>query len=133
MRRRGLGERVSVLDPLPPDGLVEALGSYDLGIVFDRPATRNSELSLPNKLFEYLMAGLAVVVPRLEALGPLVEGERLGLAYAPGKPEALAEALERLATDGDLLRELRANARRLALERYNAEAQADTLARAWGL
>ncbi len=30
-------------------------------------------LVLPNKLFEYMMAGLAVAAPRLPALTPIVE------------------------------------------------------------
>ena len=129
----GLVERVAIAEPLPPDRLLDGLRDFGVGVIFDRPATRNSELSLPNKLFEYLMAGLAVVVPRLEALGPFVDEHRVGIAYEAGSTDALAEALEELATSPALTAELRANARRLALERFNAEAQEQTLLRAWGL
>jgi glycosyltransferase involved in cell wall biosynthesis len=129
---RGLAERVRVLDPVPPEDAVGALAGFDAGIIFDRPRTRNGELSFPNKLFEYLMAGLAVVAPRLEEIGPLLDGERVGVTYEPDRPEALAGALERLAADPALLAELRGRARALAVERLNAEAEAATLARAWG-
>ena len=68
--------RVDVDDPCRPT-VVTALHGYHVGLLFDRPLTRNAELSAPNKLFEYLMAGLAVVrvVPGLLWL----EDERLGL------------------------------------------------------
>jgi glycogen synthase len=128
----GLDGRVKILDPVSPEGVLDALSQFEVGLLFDRPQSRNSELSFPNKLFEYLMAGLAVVAPRLESLGPLVEGERVGVTYEPGRPEGLAAALERLARDRPLLLELRERARALAVTRLNAEAAADTLAAAWG-
>jgi glycosyltransferase involved in cell wall biosynthesis len=78
------------------------------------------------------MAGLAVVAPRLESLGPLLEGERVGVTYEPGRPDRLAAALARLAADRELLLELRGRARELALTRLNAEAAAGTLLAAWG-
>ena len=54
---------------------------------------------MPNKLFEYLMAGLAVVTPHLETLGPLVTENGIGLTYEPGSPDGLPATLERLAAD----------------------------------
>jgi glycogen(starch) synthase len=136
LRRRvaatGLSDRVAVRDTVSPDRAVEALAGHDVGLVFDRPVTRNAELSLPNKLFEYLMAGLAVVAPRLPGL-ELVEREQVGLTYEPGQPVALAHRLEELAGDRRQLETLRANARSAAVERYNAGAQAERLAAAWGL
>jgi glycosyltransferase involved in cell wall biosynthesis len=129
----GLDGRVDVADPVPPDGVVDGLRGFDVGVVFDRPATLNGALGAPNKLFEYLMAGLAVVAPRLPGLEPIVEGEGVGVTYEPGRPELLAAALARLASDRELLAELRSRARSVALGRYNAEAQAARLAEAWGL
>lgn len=129
---RGLAERVAVAEPLLPDCLVVGLRGFDVGIVFDRPDTRNSELSLPNKLFDYLMAGLAVVAPRLPALAPLIEEERVGATFEPGDPAALAEALEGLAGDHSRLGELRRRAREVAVNRYNARVQAEVLEQAWG-
>jgi glycosyltransferase involved in cell wall biosynthesis len=133
VRGRGLDGRVDVVEPVPPDRLVEALAGFHVGLVINRPLTRNDELVFPNKLFEYFMAGLAVVVPRLPGMAPLVEGEGLGLTYEPGRPEALAAALTELAADRPRLDRMRRRARELALERYNAEEQRHGLEAAWGL
>jgi glycosyltransferase involved in cell wall biosynthesis len=133
VERRGLSGRVRVLEPVPPDRLVESLAGYDVGVVIDRGDTENARLALPNKLFEYLMAGLAVAVPRLPAMAELVEREGVGLTYEPGSPADLARALEELAADRPRLAEMQRRARAAAEERYNAEAQVPALLAAWGL
>jgi glycogen(starch) synthase len=130
---RDLGGRVHVVEPVAPDRLVEALRGFEVGLIIDRPITRNSELSFPNRLFDYLMAGLAVVASRLPGLTPFLEREQVGLTFEPGRPEQLAAALEELAADRERLAELRARARQSALERYNAEVQSEGLVSAWGI
>jgi glycosyltransferase involved in cell wall biosynthesis len=126
------GPHIELAEPVEPDRLVEAAALFHVGLVINRPVTRNDELVLPNKLFEYLMAGLAVVVPRLPGLAPLVEKEGIGLTYEAGRPELLGAALTKLARNPERLDEMRARARRLALERFNAESQLPVLLEAWG-
>jgi glycosyltransferase involved in cell wall biosynthesis len=132
IHERGLDDRVEVAPPVAPGDAVRSLRGADVGVIFDRPVTLNGELSLPNKLFEYLMAGCAVVVPDLPALANIVEREGVGLTFRPGRPDLLAESLEQLAADPERLRRLRDRALEVARSRYNAETQAATLAAAWG-
>lgn len=129
--QRGLDDRVRVAAPVPPEQVHEALAGFDVGLIFDRPGTRNSELSTPNKFFEYLMAGLAVVAPHLETIGPLVVDEGIGATYDPNRPEALGPTLEKLAREPGRVAEMKRRARELAVTRLNAEAAADTLFEAW--
>jgi glycosyltransferase involved in cell wall biosynthesis len=131
--RRGLDDRVTVADPVSPEHLVEELAAFDVGIVIDRPVALNNALGFPNKLFEYLMAGLAVVVPNLRTMGAFVERERVGLVFETGRPESLAAALTQLAVDRQQLFAFRERARAAALERYNAEVQGELLAGVWGI
>jgi glycosyltransferase involved in cell wall biosynthesis len=121
---------VRVEPPVAPDALVAALAPYDIGLVIDRLETDNTRLALPNKLFEYLMAGLAVAVPRAPAMARLVEEHRVGVVYGPGE---LGAALERLGSDREALDEMRLRARELAVTGFNAEAQRPNLLRAWGI
>ena len=121
---------VRVEPPVAPDALVAALAPYDIGLVIDRLDTDNTRLALPNKLFEYLMAGLALAVPRAPAMAELVEAHGIGVVYEPGR---LGAALQQLAADREALDEMRRRARELAVSRFNAEFQRPTLFRAWGL
>ena len=131
LQRRSLTERVEVVEPVDQAHLVQALHPYEVGLIINRPVSRNNELVFPNKLFEYMMAGLAVVAPRLPGLAPLVEGERIGMCFEPGNPSDLASVLERLAADREAVSAMGTRARRLALDSYNAETQATELARVW--
>lgn len=131
--RRGLADRLRLAEPVSPDRLVAALRGFHAGVIINRPVTRNDELVFPNKLFEYLMAGLVVVAPRLPGLAPLIEGEDVGVTFEPGRPDLLGEALAALARDRDRLERLRQRARALALGSLNAEAQRERYAEIWGL
>jgi glycogen synthase len=130
--RRGLASSVTVLEPVDPGELVDALTDFDVGVIVTRPLTRNDELAAPNKLFEYLMAGLAVVVPRLPGVASIVEAEQVGVTFAPGSPAALAAALSELARRPDEVSGFKQRARDAALARFNAESQQPVLAAAWG-
>jgi glycogen(starch) synthase len=130
VERRDL-TNAEVVEPVSPDRLVEALAGFEVGLVINRPVTRNDELVLPNKLFEYLMAGLAVAGPGLPGLAPVVDGEGVGVTFEPGRPDLLGAALQKLSADPERVLRLRRSARRIAVERYNAEAQAEALMRLW--
>ena len=121
---------VSIAPPVGPYDVIRAIEGEQVGLIFDRPVTRNGALSLPNKLFEYLAAGLAVVVSNLEVLGPFVERENVGLAVAGG-PERVAAALRDLADDPARLASFRRNAAVASRDRFNAEVQSLALRSAW--
>lgn len=132
-RRRGLESKVVILEPVRPDQMIAGLAGYHVGVIINRPITRNDALVFPNKLFEYMMAGLAVVAPGVPGLAPTVEQERVGLLFTPSSPRSLAAVLTRLAADRPALEAMRRRARAAAVERYNAEAQWPILYEAWGV
>jgi glycogen(starch) synthase len=121
---------VTLLSPVAPDEIVARLEPYDIGLVIDRIETDNARLALPNKLFEYMMAGLAVVVPDAPAMARIVNEEGIGRTFRPGQA---GEVLADLAADPAGLSAMRHRARTAAVTRYNAEAQRPMLFAAWGL
>jgi glycogen synthase len=127
----GLDDRVRVAEPVAPDQLVAALAGHDVGVIFNRPRSGHYQVALPNRLFEYMMAGLAVVCPRLPALAEIVESEGVGVTYTPGSPKALGATLAELALDRERVLALGRRARERALERYNAEVESSVLVEAW--
>jgi glycosyltransferase involved in cell wall biosynthesis len=111
---------VRIVPPVPMADLVRALDGYDVGVVAYLPLGKNFLFCSPNKLFEYMMAGLAVVCSDLPVLREVVTTADCGLLYAPGNADSLAEALRRLTQDRTLLATYKANALRAAKDRYNA-------------
>jgi glycosyltransferase involved in cell wall biosynthesis len=66
-------------------------------------ATVETEFAFRTRVLDYLWAARPIVTSGGDSLADLVEREELGLVVAPGDVEALADALDRLLTDGDLV------------------------------
>jgi glycosyltransferase involved in cell wall biosynthesis len=95
---RGLGVegRVEFAAPVPPDRVIAAIAVAELGLALIQPSCLSYVLSLPNKVFEYVAAGLPILAADLPVLGPFVEEHGLGLLTIPDDAEDLASKLDRL-------------------------------------
>lgn len=90
--------------PAPPDAMVDLARGYDVGLAIERMAPRNRALSIANKGFTYLLAGVAVVMT--DTPGQHGFGEDVGCAAVlvpPGDIDALASVFRRWADDPSML------------------------------
>src|SRR5690606_11071461 len=72
LRDRAKGcDRIRFRDPVPPGDLPTALNVYDVGVFWIPPTHTNARFTLPNQLFDYVQARLAI------AVGPSVEMAQL--------------------------------------------------------
>jgi glycosyltransferase involved in cell wall biosynthesis len=78
-REQGVSERVELADPVPPDEAVASIRGAAVGLALIRPACLSYELSLPNKLFEYILAGVPVLADDLPVIGTFVREHEVGL------------------------------------------------------
>lgn len=92
VRRQGLGHRVHFVDPVRPGQVVPFVASADIGLVPMVGGWLNHELTLPNKLFEYVAAGVPVVASDLRSLGAVVREHGIGETFPPGDAAGLARA-----------------------------------------
>jgi glycosyltransferase involved in cell wall biosynthesis len=83
--------------------------------------------TIPSKFFDYLGAGLPVVVNYEGDLAHLVEDEGIGIAAGDNDPDALAQTLLRLRDDLALRTTMSARAMELARTRFNRSQQAKAL------
>ena len=77
-------------------------------------------------MFDYMMAGLAVLASDLPGLNDVIRRSKGGLLYQSGQSEDLAAKLMKLYADRALLAELAANARSFALREGNLESKRQT-------
>ncbi len=117
----GLAERVMILPPYAPEDAVKQAAVYDVGLCLERRGPKNHELTVSNKMFDYHMAGLAVVSSDLPSLARVIGRSKGGLTFRAGNPASLAEVIGKLATNPSLLAELKTNARRFAMEEANLD------------
>lgn len=87
---------VRVLDPVPYDELGDTLAGYDVGIHVLPPVNFNNANALPNKLFDYVQARLALVVGPTPEMAAAVEKHGIGTVAAGFDARALADVLDSL-------------------------------------
>ncbi|MBE7366263.1 glycosyltransferase [Ramlibacter pallidus] len=96
------------------------------GLVLFHPEP-NHVNSQPNKLFEYMSAGLPVIASDFPMWKDIVERYDCGVCVDPCDPRAIAAAMSALAADPERARRMGANGRRAVLEKFNWEREQHVL------
>jgi glycogen synthase len=95
-RSLGVFDRITFEQAVPLEKVVEAASAAHFGIFCAPGNTRQNRYSMPNKIFEYLMAGLALVVNGDGEAAQFVEGVGCGTTTSDSTPQAIAEAVRGL-------------------------------------
>ena len=124
----GIAGRVHLWPPAPPGELVALAQRHDIGLALEQPVSRNRQLCVTNKLFTYLLAGLAVAATDTIGQRGIMESvPEAGFLYPPGDVASLAAGLRRLLVEPGLLDRARRAARRASDDRYCWELERDRL------
>ena len=83
VRDRGLTDTVKFFGPIPNDQLLWYTASADVGLCIIVGESLSYRWSLPNKLFEYMMAGIPLVASDYEEMGRVVREEGVGTVCDP--------------------------------------------------
>jgi glycosyltransferase involved in cell wall biosynthesis len=99
VRSRGLGERVKFFGPVSNDRLLEYTASAQVGLCNIVPASLSYATSLPNKLFEYFMAGVPVIGSEAPEIARVVNETGAGLVVPATDSGAIAGAVKTILGD----------------------------------
>lgn len=93
----GVQHRVHLHDPVPYEDLLPYTSSATVGVYLPSPeASSMSYLySLPNKIFEYAVAGIPTVATALPEIAALLERHDCGIVIANPDPPSVGEAVKR--------------------------------------
>jgi hypothetical protein len=97
--RAALRTRVHVIPPVPMTELVRAATEFDVGFFALPGHSLHNQYALPNKFFEYTMAGLALSVSRLPEMESLIKEFELGTTFAEVEPWCIAAAINAMSRD----------------------------------
>ncbi len=101
---------IMFLPRMPWEEMMRYTMCCDVGLSLDANTCVNQRYSLPNKLFDYIAAGIPAVVSPLPEVAAIIERYGCGLVIAEMAPAAIAAALEKLRNDRSFLAALREKA-----------------------
>jgi glycosyltransferase involved in cell wall biosynthesis len=98
---RKLETKIRFINKVPFSELQQITLQADLGLSFDKPTNLNYLYSLPNKVFDYLHAGLPILTTRLPEIESLTEKYNIGSFIENHDPTHIAERIEFMFADMD--------------------------------
>lgn len=106
----GLQQKVIMMPRLPKHELVQYTHHADLGISIDKNSNPNYYNSLPNKVFDYLHAGVPLLASHLPEIGKIIMTYEVGEFIDDHDPATIARKINEML-----------NSPRLAVYRANTE------------
>ncbi|MCU0474243.1 MAG: glycosyltransferase [Bacteroidales bacterium] len=104
-----LSERVRFIPKVPWQELLRYTKSADAGLSLDKNTNPNYTFSLPNKLFDYISAGIPVIASDLIEIKRIVEGNMCGIIIPAVTADEISIAVKKLRDDRDFLNKLKQN------------------------
>lgn len=95
----GLGDRIAFEAAVAPGQIVAAASAADIGFFLLSNSTTHARFALPNKVFEYLSAGLMVISSDLPEVRKVIDGAGCGLLLPEDTPQTIAACLSDLTRD----------------------------------
>lgn len=99
---KGLSEKVRMIYKIPRQELMHYTYNADLGISIDKNTNPNYYNSLPNKLFDYLHAGLPVLASRLPELEKVILEYEVGDFINDHEPLTIGNKLNEMLSSSEL-------------------------------
>lgn len=92
--KENLGHKVIFTGKVPHDKLRQYTLLADLGVTLDKPTNINYRFSLPNKIFDYINAGIPVLCSDLPEVARIVRDHKVGMVIDSFEPEKIAQAIQ---------------------------------------
>ena len=96
----GVREQIFFLPVIDAGDLVRDAARFDFGLALEQPVNKNRQITITNKLFTYLLAGVipvATATPGQCEVMHQLEGDRV--LYSPGAVDDLVSQMNQLVTD----------------------------------
>ncbi len=114
--------------PVSPTQIFNLASDFDLGLALELNIPLNRNICLTNKIFTYLVSGLAILASNTKAQERfLQENNNIGELYQTGNVSMLADIITKLFNDRELLNEYKRNALELAESKYNWELEKEKI------
>jgi glycosyltransferase involved in cell wall biosynthesis len=120
LKKQALSEKVKgriiFRDKMVYKDLMNYTRLCDIGLTLDKDTNINYRFSLPNKLFDYMAAGIAVLASPLVEVEKIVRGYDIGKVIERHDPKHIADTVNFMLSDEALLAKWKQNAKNASVE-----------------
>ncbi|MBL0342389.1 MAG: glycosyltransferase [Bacteroidetes bacterium] len=100
-----LEEKIIFKPRMPYEEMMQYTAACDIGLTLDKDTNLNYRFSLPNKVFDYIQAGIPILASRLPEVEKIIGGYQVGLFIENHNPHHIAEKIkEMLNSEENLVR-----------------------------
>jgi len=102
VKQQKLYNKVRLIKKIPKKELMGYTRHADLGISIDKNTNRNYYNSLPNKIFDYIHAGVPILASRLPEIEKIVSHYKIGWFIDSHEPKHIAYTINKILLSPDL-------------------------------
>lgn len=96
-----LADRVVFMPRMPYDKMMQYTQLAELGFILDKDTNLNYRYCLPNKLFDFIQAGVPIVASHLVEVEKIVRKYQIGTFIADHQPRTIADTITDSLNNGD--------------------------------
>lgn len=126
-----LHDKIKILDAVSSEDLIEYTASADLGVSPIQNICLSYYYSTPNKVWEYIIAGIPFVASDFPEMRKLAVEENMGAVFNPEDPKSIADAINNLLENPEIYEIKKRNVLRFAEKKYNWEKESSKLLKAY--
>jgi glycosyltransferase involved in cell wall biosynthesis len=104
-----LEERVIFVGRVTPDRLFNYTSLSDVGVSLEKSTSLNQAYSLPNKIFEYIKAGIPLLISNLPERAAIISQYNIGEIAQDFTPKNIANLLNKMIDNPILCQQFKAN------------------------
>lgn len=96
LKRKYSSQGILFRDPVSYETIIETINQYDVGIHLLPEGNINHDFALPNKIFEYVQAKLAILASPNKAMKNFIEQYDIGMVFNGYSSESISNTLNKL-------------------------------------
>ncbi len=89
-----LQDKIKIIDKIPATELRHYSSNANLGVTIDKDTNLNYHYSLPNKVFDYMHAGIPILATKLPEIERIVESYHIGIFIENHDPKHIAHQIQ---------------------------------------
>ena len=124
VKKYNLSGRIKFFPKVPWEEMMRFTKTADAGVSLDKNISINQRFSLPNKIFDYISAGIPVIAGDLREVTKIITDFDCGIVVPEITPGEISKTVRLLHGNRELLRKLKQNARKASeIINWNRESE----------